>query len=318
MAAKTDEDSASISGEGERGGGTLSSYLYLFYDCEGSGGSAIRDHMLEVAAVVRTDNLELEAGDRERLEREHYSSLCQCDGKIQSEALQKHGISEAALVGQQSVRTVLHKLFAWIAERLSEVQRLKGRQYRAVLVSHGGSAFDFPLLVTEVKRNDCEAGFRDLQLYFADTHTLCEELRARNDPVLRGSSKVSLAELHSLYFPSEAASHTPHRALSDALTLRKLFTNTPLSTRTHKLELTTTESLFEKWQSYVDCNELIEKLGIHKQKAKMLIRRGTNLRQLEEAFCKSDYSEQWLRGHLQSLGLRKPNDTCLGYFRRVS
>lgn len=314
MAAGGEGDT--ISTDGERGC-LLSSHLYFFYDCEGSGGSAIRDHMIEVAAVVWTDNLGVELAERERLEGERYSSLCQCHNKIQADALEKHGIDEMALVGQEPVKTVLHKLFEWISERLDEVQRLKQKQYKPILVSHGGSAFDFPLLVTEVKRNHCEASFRDLELCFADTHTLCEQLRESCDPALQGSNKVSLTDLHSLYFPAERESHTPHRALGDALTLRKLFSDTPLSTHMYKLTLTPTETLLQKWQSYVDCHELIETLGIHKQKAKMLIRKGTNLSQLEEAFQESGRDSQWLRDHLQSLGVKRPDNKCLRHFRHV-
>ena len=307
--------------DSHRGGGgvgpTSCSHVYFFYDCEGSGGSAIKHHIIEVGVVILTDHLGLEPGDRERLSREYYSSLCQCNSEIQYGALQKHGIDTAALVGQKSVKTVLGEMFGWIADRLRDIQRLKQRQYRAVLVSHGGTAFDFPLLVTEVKRNDCEASFRHLQLHFTDTYTLCERLRLSNDPLLRGSKKLSVSELHSLYFPSEAASYTPHRAHSDALMLRKLFSETPLSTHLHKLELFSTESLIQKWHSYVDCHQLTTTLGLHKQKAKVLIGKGANLRQLEEEFHKSGCSEQWLLDHLRSLGIRKPGDTCLKYFRQI-
>ena len=289
--------------------------LYLFYDCEGSGGSAIRDHIIEVAVVIFTDNLGLEEGDREKMEAQSYSSLCQCDGEMQQEAQQKHGLDAAALEDQPSVCTVLIELFKWIANRLREVQRLKQEQYQAVLVSHGGNAFDFPLLVTEVKRNNCDASFRELELFFTDTHTLCEQLRASGNPVLRGSTKLSLSELHSLFFPTEVPKL--HRAHRDALTLKKLFTETPLSMYLQQLELTTTETLVQKWCSYVECQQLTVTLGLQKQKAKVLIQKGATLQQLEEGFRESGCSEQWLRDHLRSLGIRRPGDSCLQHFRQI-
>lgn len=292
-----------------------SNTMYFFYDCEGSGGSAIRDCIIEVAVVIFTDNLGLKAGDREKMERQCYSSLCQCDSEIQPEAQQKHGIDAAALEGQPSTHAVLNELFQWIANRLREVQKLKQEQYRAVLVSHGGNAFDFPLLVTEVKRNNCSASFRELDLLFTDTLTLCEQLRASGDPVLRGSKKLSLSELHSLFFPTEV--HSPHRAHRDALTLKKLFTDSPLSTYLQQLELTTTETLIQKWHSYVDCQQLTVTLGLQKQKAKVLIQKGATLQRLEEGFRESGHSEQWLRDHLRSLGIRKPGDSCLQHFRHI-
>lgn len=311
MAAENDADMST-----QRGSlSSLSSHMYFFYDCEGSGGSAIRDHIIEVAAVIFTDNLGLEPGDRDRLAGECYSSLCQCSSEIQPEVEQKHGIDAVALVDQPTVRAVLNQLFAWIENRLQEVQRLTQELHTAVLVSHGGYAFDFPLLVTEVKRNDCEASFRDLQLLFTDTHTLCDQLRSNSDPVLQGSRKLSVSELYSLYFPTEA--YRPHRAHEDALTLRKLFSETPLSTHIHRLELITTESLIKRWHSYADCQQLTVTLGLHKQKAKMLVQKGATLRQLEEGFRESGCSEQWLRDHLRGLGVRRPGDPCLQHFRQI-
>ena len=298
-----------------------SSHVYFFYDSEGSGGSAINDHLIEVAVVVMTDNLELESDDRERLSGQHYSSLCQCESEIEPEVQQKHGIDAATLAGQPPVRHILNELLEWIAERLQEIQTLKQEQCRPVLVSHGGNAFDFPLLVSEIKRNDCEARFRDLQLHFTDTHMLCEQLRSSNDPVLQGSRKLSVSELYSLYFPAKAATTTatyrPHRAHDDALMLRRLFSDTPLSGHMHRLELITTDGLIQRWHSYIDCQQLTTTLGLHKQKAKGLIKKGVNLQQLEEAFRESGCSEQWLREHLRDLGIRRPGSTCLQHFNQI-
>jgi DNA polymerase III epsilon subunit-like protein len=294
-----------------------SSQVYFFYDSEGSGGSAITDHLIEVAAVIMTDNLGLESGDRERLSGQYYSSLCQCESEIEPEVWKKHGIDAASLAGQPPVRVVLNELLEWIAERLQEIQRLKQEPCTAVLVSHGGNAFDFPLLVSEVKRNDCEAKFRALQLNFTDTHSLCEQLRSSSNPVLRGSTKLSVSELYSLYFPGEAATYRPHRARDDALMLRRLFSETPLSAHMHRLELIATDRLIQRWHSYVDCQQLTTTLGLHKQKAKALIKKGVNLRILEGAFRESGCSEQWLREHLRSLGIRRPGSTCLQHFNQI-
>ena len=289
--------------------------VYFFYDSEGSGGSAIRDHMIEVAAVVGTGNLGLQPEDEERLGSECYSSLCQCSGEIQAEVREKHGIDTAALADQPKVHTVLSQLFTWIASRVREVERIKREQCGAVLVSHGGNAFDFPLLVTEVERSDCEDSFRRLKLQFADTHALCEQLRSSSDPVLQGSRKLALSELHSLFFPAEE--YRTHRARNDALALRKIFTETPLCGHMHRLECISTDSLITKWHSYVDCQQLTVKLGLHKQKAKNLIQRGVTLQCLEREFRERGGSEQWLRGHLRSLGVRRLGDICLQHFRQI-
>ena len=318
-AAAEGETKGDLSAPTEREEGLLKSHVYFFYDSEGSGGSAIRDHLIEVAVVAMTDNLYLEEeGDRERLDGQCYSSLCRCSGEIEKGAWLKHRIDKAMLIGQKPVREVLHELFAWIADRLREIQRLKQRYYSPVLVSHGGTAFDFPLLVTEVKRNDCDAIFRDLNLSFTDTHKLCEQLRSESDPVLRGSTKLSVSQLTSLYFQAEAASlHTPHRAGSDALALRRLFSKSPLSAYLHRLEIAGTESIVRKWRSFVDCQELAATLGLHKQKAKGLVQKGVSLEQLEEEYRKTGCSEQWLVDRLRSLGVRKPGNTCLLHFRQI-
>ena len=294
--------------------GPLPSHMYFFYDSEGSGGSAMRDHMIEVAVVLYTGNLGLEEGTARRLGSECFSSLCQCGHDIEPEVQQKHGIGAQALVGQPTVLAVLTQLFEWVQDKVREVQNMRKEQCTAVLVSHGGSAFDFPLLVTEVKRSGCEAMFKALQLQFADTHTLCEKLRARRDPVLQGGARLALTNLHTTFFPAEQ--HKPHRALSDAQALRKLFTETPLINLLHTLDLVSTDSLMQKWCSYMECQELTLKLGLQKQKAKELIQRQITLGQLEREFQGNSCSEQWLRRHLRSLGIR-PREACLGHFRRL-
>ena len=293
--------------------------LYFFYDCEGSGGSAIRDQMIEVAVVLMTDNLGLEPGEAARLGRTHYCSLCRCSSEIEEGAWLKHGIDRESLMDERPVAEVLEELFGWLAERAREVERLKQESYQAVLVAHGGIAFDFPLLVTEVKRSGCEAKFTDLNLQFADTHVLCQGLKSASDPVLRGTTKLSVSELKSVYFPMEESltDGQPHRALNDALTLRRVFSQTPLSALMNKLELVSTESLLQRWQSSVDTHLLTETLGLHKQKAKALVRRGESLGKLEEGFRGSGRSEQWLQEHLCSLGVKRPGQACLQHFRKI-
>lgn len=301
----------------EREKGASDSHIYFFYDCEGSGGSAIKDHMIEVGVVIMTENLDLKREDKERLDREYYSSLCQCTSEIEEGAWLKHGINKETLVDQKSVRDVLKELFSWMTDRLKEVQILKQRCYSGVLVSHGGTAFDFPILVTEVKRNNCDAIFRDLELYFTDTHILCQQLRSNDDPVLRGSTRLSVSHLTSLYFPTATSLHTPHRAYNDALALKRLFSDTPLSKHMHKLELLTTDTVVQRWHEIIDCQQLTVMLGLHKQKAKRLIQKGINLKQLEDDYRKSGCNEQWLQDHLRSLGVGKPGNTCLMHFRQI-
>ena len=313
MAAGATESREARSREG-------SSCLYFFYDCEGSGGSAIRDQMIEVAAVVMTENLGLEPGDAERLGAAHYSSLCRCSSEIQEGAWLKHGIDRESLAHERPVGEVLEEMFDWLGERAKEVERLKQRSYQTVLVAHGGIAFDFPLLVTEVKRSHCEPKFRDMNLQFADTHVLCQQLKTAGDPVLRGSTKLSVSELQSVYFPTAEESHPdgqPHRALSDAVTLRRMFTQTPLSAQMSQLGLVSTEDLVQRWQLSDDTHQLSESLGLHKQKARSLVRQGESLIRLEERFRGSGCSEQWLKEHLRSLGVKRPGQTCLQHFRKI-
>jgi DNA polymerase III epsilon subunit-like protein len=303
-----------------REGNPHSSRLYFFYDCEASGGSAIRDQMIEVAAVVMTENLGLEPGDAERLRAAHYSSLCRCSSEIQEGAWLKHGIDRESLAHERPVGEVLEEMFDWFGERAKEVERLKQRSYQTILVAHGGIAFDFPLLVTEAKRSHCEAKFRDLNLQFADTHVLCQQLKTARDPVLRGSTKLSVSQLQSVYFPTAEESPPdgqPHRALSDAVTLRRTFTQTPLSAQMSQLELVSTEDLLRRWQLSDDTHQLSESLGLHKQKAKSLARQGESLVRLEEGFRGSGCSEQWLKEHLCSLGVKRPGQTCLQHFRKI-
>lgn len=297
----------------------LDSHIYFFYDSEGSGGSAIRDQMIEVAVVQMTHNLGLTPVDEKRLRDSHYTSLCQCTSEIELGAWLKHGIRQESLVDQPPVEVVLQELLAWLEDRVREVERLKKKMYKVVLVAHGGIAFDFPLLLTEVKRSGSEAKFRDLDLKFADTYLLCQQLSMNQHPALRGTTKISVHNLENIYFPSHASSpsNTPHRALSDALSLRRLFTETPLSEQTSHLELFPTETILLRWQATVDAHQLSERLGIDKHKAKGLLKQGATLEVLEERFRASGYSELWLRDYLRSTGIKRPGEDCLQYFREL-
>lgn len=268
---------------------------------------------------MMTENLGLELEEAAKLGSPRYSSLVRCSSEIQEGAWQKHRIDREVLVDQRPVGEVLEELFGWLEERVEEVKRLKQGSCQIVLVAHGGVAFDFPLLVTEVKRSGCEARFRGLRLQFADTHVLCQQLKSTSDPILRGSTKLSVSELKHLYFSvkEEEPQPQPHRALADAVILKRLFSEAPLSAQLGRLELVSTDALLQLWQSSVDTHQLTETLGLHKQKAKVLVRQGESLRGLEEGFRGSGYSEQWLRDHLHSLGVKRPGQTCLQHFRNV-
>lgn len=296
--------------------GPFSPYIYFFYDSEGSGGSAMRDWMVEVAVAVYTGNLPLPPQARDKMADEYFTSLCHCEQDIELEVWQKHGLDAQALRGQPTVHMVLTGLLDWVQAKVREIEETTAKQYTAVLVAHGGNAFDFPLLVTEVKRNRLEERFTRLQLQFADTVSLCEQLRAHSDPALQGSKKLSLTHLHSLFFPTEE--YKAHRALGDALTLRKVFTETLLLQHLPTVELVSTEQLIQKWHSYMDSQQLVQRLGLHKGKAKEMVRKGVTLEWLERGYRDSGCSEHWLRGQLRSLGVWKPGHISLAHFRDLS
>ena len=148
-----------------------------------------------------------------------------------------------------------------------------------------------------------------------DTYTLCEQLRAASDPVLQGSKKLTLTELYRLFFPTEQ--YRAHRALEDALALCRIFTETPLVGLLSSLSITSTEGLIGKWCLYRERQELVAKLGLDKQKAKELVRNRVTLRELERMFQQSGCDEQQLRSRLRTLGIKRPREACLGYFRQL-
>ena len=105
------------------------------------------DHLIEVGVVIYTGSLKLAAGGLGS--SESYSSLCRCAHAIEPKAQLKHGIDTRTLEGQPPVAAVLGELFEWVRKQVDRIQQVRGEQCNAIFVSHGGSAFDFPLLMTE-------------------------------------------------------------------------------------------------------------------------------------------------------------------------
>lgn len=196
--------------------------LFFFYDCETTGLTVGYDLIIEVAAVLYTNNLQHgSAGPQE------FASLCSCDRALSSKTKELTGLTDADLRGKPSLNDVLHRLFDWLRETIRSVNTSEKKVYFPVLAAHSGRLLDFPMLFTAVRKNGAtdpslQRKFDELNLHYGDTFSVfkhfvlggkCKELK-----------KLGLKDIYSTYF---ADAVDDHRAMRDAKTLRRIFSDSP-------------------------------------------------------------------------------------------
>ncbi len=214
---------------GIEGGGVP---LYFFYDCETTGLKIGYDGIIEIAAVVYTKNL------RRRVHHPELHSLCYTDRELTPEAKRLTGLTNRDLEGQPRLKDVLHNFFDWIRETVQEVSERERGNYVPVLAAHSGPRLDFPMLFKAVERigarnRSLQRKFDTLNLHYADTFSVFKKLQSTRmyGPQLQ---KLGAHDIYLAYFPPSAHAH---RALDDAKSLCKIFSEScPAAVFMEKLE----------------------------------------------------------------------------------
>ena len=296
--------------------------LYFFYDCEATGNVVHEDKIIEIAAVLYTKNLDtqLSRGQIQELSRvdgEHFQSLCHCTKPLHPIAAQMTGLTLADLRHEPPLPTVLQKLFDWITAKVELAESFSRGKYTPVLVAHSGSTFDFPLIYAELERgrySDLERKIERMTLHFADTFAACKMLSTRSDAIFTGVKglKLSVEFLYKHFFPNEP--YNAHRALEDATTVCKLFTDSPLSGKLETLRDTiqNIDIVRKKWKSVE-----LRQAGINswRKAEEIVFERHVTLSDMEWEYKRNPRGfDNYLK---RNLGIKFPREEIIDYFSHL-
>lgn len=295
--------------------------LYFFYDCEATGKVVHENKIIEIAAVLYTKNLEPQLSrdqirELSRVGEDHFQSLCHCTKPLHPKAAEMTGLTLADLRYEPPLPTVLQSLIDWITAKIDLVESFSGSKYCPVLVAHSGSTFDFPLIFAELERgkhSDLERKLASMTLHFADTFAACKMLSIASDPLFSRVKELSVEYLHKHFFPSEP--FEAHRALADARTLCKLFTDSPLSGKLDTLRSTiqNIDIVRKKWKAIE-----LQKAGINswRKAEEIVFERGVTLNDMEREYRYGfpGKFENYLR---RTVGIKFPGEELLDYFSRL-
>ena len=294
--------------------------LYFFYDCEATGKVVHENNIIEIAAILYTKNLEAQLSHDQIRELsgvsgEHFQSLCHCTKPLHPIAAEMTGLTLADLRYEPPLPTVLQRLIDWITAKVDLVESFSRSKYNPVLVAHSGSMFDFPLIFAELERgqhSDLERKLESMTLHFADTFTACKILSTTFDPLFSGVKELSVEFLHKHFFPNEP--YHAHRALVDARTLCKLFTDSPLSGKLETLRRTiqNIDIVRKKWKSVE-----LRKAGISswRKAEEIVFERNVTLNDMERKYKRNpEQFEYYLR---KNVGLKYPGEELLHYFSQL-
>ena len=199
--------------------------LYIFYDCEATGRDHKEDRIIEIGAVVCTQDLDPGTARVLQQDNRHkFTSLCYCTHPIHPKAAEILTLTLDDLKDAPKPKDVLASFCDWIEDtvRIAE-RRAAHNRYIPVLVAHSGNRLDYPLLFKEIEHvhsHTLTKKFKDLNLHYTDSHSAIRQL-ARTDRFYQDLPGLGVKDLH------EALLNKPydgHRALPDAEALYNIFT----------------------------------------------------------------------------------------------
>ena len=282
-------------------------YLYIFYDCEATGGDRRSDRIIEIGAVVTS-----KSGARPS-SADTFQSLCFCEREISPVARELTGLTNWDLRHEPPLEEVLRQFFEWVGERVAEADRERGEHYTPVLVAHGGFHMDFPMLLAEMER--VSGGYRfilshhlyrkmqSLNIHFGDSYQMCKYLEDNSDFLLAGMEKKGVESLYQAFFHEK---HSGHRALNDAQALHRLFTESPLKLRLEQMRLKSAREAYDHWKAIQ-----LTKAGITFPKGRKLVSEGVYLEHMESSYQQSSST---FRDYLKGKGIHRPSAELMQYF----
>ena len=270
--------------ESRCGGNTLRGEpLYIFYDCEATGINVETDRLIEIGAILCTENLTPRTAQILQQDNQ-FMSLCHCTHPINPESAKVLTLTLQDLQGAPSIVEVLNQFCLWIRERVRMAEQIERKSYTPLLVAHSGNLLDYPLLFSEIKRAhsfSLERVFEDLNLHYADSYTVVRQLSRKNS-FYRSLPGLGVKDLHQGLLQTP---HEGHRALPDALALHNMFTQCE---RSKKLEFfAKVREVIHSKQSFDLLREQIPKFRnarIDQIKAEMLLLKGITYERIHQEY----------------------------------
>ena len=294
---------AAISGEVSR----PLNCLYIFYDCEATGGDPSSDRIIEIGAMV-TRRPGARPGPADT-----FQSLCHCDREISPVARELTGLTNWDLRHEPPLEEVLQRFLEWVGERVAQANREREKWHTPVLVAHGGFHMDFPMLLAEMERLSGGYQFilshhlyrkmQSLNIHFGDSYLTCKHLEENSDFLLAGFEKKGLESLYQAFFHEK---HSGHRALDDARALHRLFTESPLKSRLEQTRLKSARDAYDHWKAIQ-----LTKADVKFPKGRKLVSEGVYLEHMVLSYQQCSYK---FRDYLNRKGIRRPSAELMQYF----
>ena len=206
----------------------------ICFDLESTGLHQYKDRIIQIAAVLHID------GNN----RSSFMSMVKADIPIQAAASKVTGITDSDLIHQPSCKQVLRAFFDWVHEQNLD-------QY--TLSAYNGMKFDFPLLVSECKRNGLvlKKELYNLVSFIDPLHW------ARQNWIYRHNIRsLSLTNVYKLLF--RQVFNNAHDAMADTIALVKVCTHESFADMT--VAIGVKEGLRQWFVAYRNSNNLYSSL----------------------------------------------------------
>ena len=285
--------------------------LYIFYDCEATGLNVETDRLIEIGAILCTENLTPKTAQILQQDNQ-FTSLCYCTHPINPESAKVLTLTLQDLQGAPSTVEVLNRFRLWIKERVSMAEQSERTIHTPVLVAHSGNRLDYPLLFKEVElaagSYSLKYNFRQLKLHYTDSHSAIRQL-ARTDRFFQDLPGLGVKDLH---LSLVGRPYDGHRALPDAQALYDIFTKSSKQ-----------RSLFGEIYKFIKSKEGVEmtieqipkflNARIKPAKAEELLLKGITYDDILQQYKRRPHKfESYLK---RTCGITKPKMELLDHFK---
>jgi len=203
----------------------FSEFLVVLIDFESTGLDVVFDQIIQFAAIIPETS-------------QIFNRKIKSNKKISPEAFKAHGISYEDIKDSPFFTSVFELFVHYIEANLKEVSKNK-----ILLVAHNGFTFDFPILLSEIRRNKIQ--LNSLSVSLADSMLLMKKIKSL-DPSLKfelNRGKIKLSSLYYTYFEEE---YKEHDALGDCFALEKILFESEVHEHLKLFEIISYASFLEK------------------------------------------------------------------------